>query len=106
MTQQSYEKTKSENIILGGERYFSVMEYQPVQKYKNGRYILYRHCIFLFINYIFNSNIGIYIVVETSTKSVLLSSFCLSEKHRSLYLHTQTSPLCPTKNHSDFFILQ
>ena len=65
VTQQAYQKTNNENIILRWERQFSVIEYQPVWKYKIGQYILYRYNVFLFIIYIFNSNIEICITFGT-----------------------------------------
>ena len=67
--------------------FFSVIEYQPVQKYKTGRYINFVKlisCTFIFSFHIFNFNIEICIVVETIQDIGAIKLFTL------LYIHPKS----------------
>ena len=99
-----YGKRTSENVLFVRVRIFSVIMYQPVGKYKSGRYLISISCIFYILIYILNSNIEICFAMETIQDIGAVELLFYWTFVHSLHLHTQSWMLFPTMDHFYFLI--
>ena len=99
------QKKKSEYLSLQ-IRYFSVIEYQPLQKYETGRYVIPIWCIFYILIYILNSNIEVCIVVGTIINIGAFELLTLSKyvRPKNYVLSHPDLAFISNKDHSYFFI--